>query len=159
MKNITSEEMVTVATIFQDSVKYVLEGYAPESRPKINEFIASIVMRERPYMLVTNTGIAHAATLVFSDDAYRDTILAIAFVFFSRWGGGNDGISALAQNLADGVSGDDMTGPNTAMPADVLRRLPIHNTTQAILANNKWLMILLMLILFIQVTAPEAKKG
>lgn len=156
--NLTTEDMIVVATTFQDAHVHVLHNYlVPEERNKLLEFVANVILRERPYMLVTQEGIKHAIDLAFKDDLIRDFVLKLSYVFFARYGNRQTHVHALAANLARGAA-MGIKHDYAAIPDQIRMRLPEPAETTELLENNPWLMVILMIQLFIQLEAPTKKN-
>lgn len=154
-RNLTAEEMVEVAEVFQGSVQHTLSNYSPEGKASLVVFMVELIVKERPYQLVTPEGIAHAIDLIWTRDGIRDFILRLAFVFFSRWGHSDEEVSALARNIARGVA---MIKPNeqlNAVPRPLGARLVDINAAQSLIDANPWLMIALMIPMFVSIGTLE----
>lgn len=140
--------MVEIAQIFQDSIFHVLMNMLDEDRSIIASDISIILLSEKPYMLLTYEGILRITDLVFSKENIRDFILNLHFVFFSRLGNSKDYINTLINNLAFGISLNSGSEFN-CMPDDISKRLVKETNANDILNGNKWLIIILMIHLFV----------
>jgi len=143
--------MVEVATVFQEAYQHVLGNNIGDVKKELIVFVAGVVLKERPYVLVSHEGLPRAIELVFATNTHREFIFNLAFTFFSRWGGDDSDIQALAVNLARGVSQVNVDKGNNAVPEQYSRRLPSLADIKDLIGVNKWLMIVLMLQLFITV--------
>lgn len=150
MPNINTIDMVDVATTFQDSVSHVLSNLVLESRQNIKHYIATIVLLEKPYILVGKEGIQRAIELVFLKEEYRDFIFTLHYTFFSRWGNDVNMFNGLIGNLARGIALSNLS-TNSIMPKDINYRLTTEELANDILLANTWLVIVILLQLFINV--------
>jgi hypothetical protein len=149
MTSLTTEQMVVATSTFQESFTHVLGNYVGESREHIVKFVANIILREKPYMLVTEAGLQHAMQIAFgNNDAERDFLLMLTFTFFSRFGETDNPVKALSTNLARGVALGNNNDLN-AVPEQLKKRLPIESDAHLVLEANQWLITLLMLQLCI----------
>lgn len=153
MANLTTDQMVVVATVFQESYAHVLSNSIEDTKIDRMRFVAGIVLQEKPYLLVTEEGIQRLISLVFADERNRDFIFTLSYTFFSRWGEDDLSVKGLAENLARGVSqASAIYGANqdiNAIPHEIAIRLTPNNVAKDLIESNKWLMIILLLQLFI----------
>lgn len=150
MNYLSTDSMVVAAKIFQESYLHVMNNYDQESKKAAVVFAAEIILRYKPYMMLTPDGVAHMQDLVFKKEANRDFVLMLAFTFFSRFSEGNEPVTQLAGNLTQGVCINTM-GNWDAVPKDISERLATPTEVLDILINNRWFMVLLLLQLFINI--------
>ena len=154
---LSSTQMIDVANTFQDAYAHVLNNLEGLSvKPTVISFTAGVVLTEKPYMLVTEEGIQRAIGLVFSREDIRDFVLTLTYTFFARWDAGPSSVRDLAENLAQGVGG--VVGGNidlSAMPIEIQQRLMLRGDASELLQSNPWLMTLLLMQLFINVTTES----
>lgn len=160
-RNLNAEEMVEVGTVFQDAVLHVLDTYEESARPSLQNFMVELILKERPYQLVTAEGIERAISMVWARDGIRDFILKLAFTFFSRWGHSDEEVSGLAANLARGVAMVKPAEPHNAVPKQLGDRLSDIGVAHSAIHANPWLMITLMIPLFVSIGSigPLPKAG
>lgn len=154
MSNLTTEQMVIATSTFQESFQHVLGNYVGDSRTHIQKFVAGVVLRQKPYMLVTEEGVQHAMKLAFGNEADRDFLFTLTYTFFSRFGETNEPVKGLATALARGVS-IGSHNELSAVPEPLQKRLPVEVDVRAMLESNQWLMTLLMMQLCIQVVVEK----
>ncbi len=154
MTHLSTEQMVIVAETFQESLQHVLSNYLGETKTDIQLFVAEIVLKNKPYMLVTEEGLQHAVNLVFTNEQHRDFIFTLAFTFFARWGESDMHVTGLAENLARGTSQVHHNLEYNAVPDQLTMRLSTMEDTKLLLEANKWLMIVFLLQLFIGLDVP-----
>jgi hypothetical protein len=154
-----------VGEVYKGSLEYVLDNsksFSLEAQNKINRFLLSFVMIEKPYTLTTPSGLKHAVETVFIDEIIRDFVLTLAFVFSSRWGANAQRFAELVESLAFAVSASDVrnTGPSkSAIPQPILDDLPKEELVLPMLQGNKWLVVLLLAQLTVQIPVlVEGKK-
>jgi hypothetical protein len=159
-----ADAMDTVRRVFVDSYNHVTAGVmSGGSREKILALIMNIVLREKPYLMCTPEGIKHIMDLIWTDEEHRNFILNLSFTFFARWGGTPANVQGLAICLAAGVSQipdwvveelaknrERADTGTVAIPNELLMRMSSHEDAAGILENNKWLMTVLMINLFVE---------
>jgi hypothetical protein len=155
--NIKTDDMVTVANVFKESFEHCISGLTGETQTLALRFVAEVILREKPYMLVTTEGLDHAMELVFGREENRDFILTLAFTFFARLGHDDDFVKGLAGNLARGAALASKADLN-AVPDPIKGRLAELKDVQELLEANSWLMVVLLLQLFITVKEPADQK-
>lgn len=157
MSNLTTVEMIEASETFVDSLTHVLGNYLPESKIAIQTFIAEILLKEKPYMLVSPEGIARIQQQVFASEVHRDFIFTLHFTFFSRWGHTDSSVAGLIGNIARGVAMSNVMDGNE-MPAPIRSRLHTFASAERILLANQWLVIVLMLQLLVVADLPVLKQ-
>lgn len=159
---LTTEEMQVLAETFQDSFKFMMTNAIGETKKRYTEFSARLVLQEKPYLLVTEEGLQHISGLVFSTPEIRDFILGLSFVFFSRQGFKEGQMDDLARALARGTSSHEyITNEEQrldAIPKAIGSRMLSFNDVFPLLKANRWLMIVLLIQLFINVDVTEHTK-
>jgi hypothetical protein len=163
MANIDTDKMISAAETFSDSYTHVMNNYVAETKNRILLFVMDIILREKPYMLVSREGLPAIMNTVFSSDEIRDFVFTLQFVFFSRWGGTASDVEGLVGNLARGV-GIANVGKVNAVPSDINARLSNETEVTELLTYNKWLCVILMLQLFVSldeklINAKPVKDG
>jgi len=147
---ISIDEMINVGDVFIKSYNFILSNFVPESKKEIQDFTAGLVLREKPYMLVTKEGLPRAVNLVFSNEYIRDFIYSLEFAFFSRWGQSSNHVNGLMEILARGVG---LANPdkNNVTPNEINNRLTDETDAFEIIKHNRWLAMLLLIQLFVTV--------
>lgn len=151
------EEWNEVGEVFKGSLEHVLansKSFSTEAQDKISRFLLGFVMIEKPYMLATPAGVQHAVETVFTDEIVRDFVLTLVFVFTARWGSNTERFKELVESLAFAVSAQGPahnTGPGkNAIPPPILAELPKEDLVVPVLQDNKWLVVLLLAQLTVQ---------
>jgi hypothetical protein len=154
-------DLSETAQVFVDSMQHVLanaKSMSEERHNKLNTFVYSLVLVEKPYMIASPKGVQHAIELVFEDEVIRDFVFMLGFTFFARWGASGPRHNDLVQSLAFAVSGDGtpVRGQDSLvmMPAEIADLLPDPDGVLTLLQQNKWLVTLLMIQLFVLVPEP-----
>ncbi len=157
-----------VAKVIQGCYEHQSASILGASKEAVTEFVADLILRRPAYMLLTPAGLKEITTKVFEQEDVRDFVLALAFLFFARWGGETKDIEELAKNLAMGVSADagagftsaitSNSGDKLAIPEVLVANLPKYQTTVSVIASNKWLMVLLLIQLFVLIDVAEITK-
>ena len=158
MSHLPLERMVEAATVLQDSYQHVLNNIPAAGRESIIQFVAKLILSEKPYMLITPEGLSHISELVFSNDPYRDFIFTLSFTFFARFGGPDTDITGLAENLARGAAQVSPNREGNAIPNQIANRLIEAVDIVPILINNRWLMMILLIQLFITTSIETSKS-
>lgn len=99
-----------------------------------------------PYMITTPEGAQALADQVFSNKQMRDLILTTQFQLFSHCPEINYFYADVVNHIANGLSRDDTNGYNV-MPKVVGDALGNREFVMGILTNNKWLTVVLLIIL------------
>ncbi|SAK59266.1 hypothetical protein AWB81_01817 [Caballeronia arationis] len=153
-------ELIETGEVFVASMQHVLANcmrMSEERYGKLSKFVYSMVLAEKPYMIASPKGVQHAIELVFEDEVIRDFVFTLGFTFLARWGGLGR-YSELVQALAFAVSGDGnpVRGQESLvmMPAEIGDLLPDPEGVLTLLQQNKWLVTLLMIQLFVLVPEP-----
>lgn len=154
-------ELIETGEVFVASMEHVLKNstrMSDERSSKLSKFVYSMVLAEKPYMLASPKGVQHAIELVFEDEVIRDFVFTLGFTFLARWGG-SARYFELVQALAFAVSGDGnpVRGQQESlvmMPVEIADLLPDPEGVQTLLQQNKWLVTLLMIQLFVLVPEP-----
>lgn len=152
--------MIEAGVVFQQSYEHVMSNLYGSGKEKVLEFVVGVVLRERPYLLLTPQGIEHISELVFTDPNNRDFVLSLAFNFFSRLGGDADFYIGLSAAIARGAG--QAISINTgidATPNQISDRLVTEAEAVELLAPNKWLIVIFMINLFITVAVPDSKNA
>ena len=140
--------MVEVTEVFQESLQHCLAGLLSNTKLTISEFIASVILQEKPFMVLTPEGIPHVIDIVFTSSEIRDFVFNLHFTFFSRWGHSEDNVDGLINNLSRGLGLSNMARLS-AMPNDISNRLITFEHATEVLKENKWIIIILLIQLCI----------
>lgn len=157
MNTLNHEGMMVVAETFIDAYQHVISNYTQEQRDLAKRFTAELVMKYVCFTAVTPDGIAKLKDAVFGRDENRDFILTLSFVTFSRLGMDEDGIEALAKNIARSIS-IPMKVDDVMIPDDNMKRLASFDDVWTILKSNLWLITILLMQLFITAANEDVKK-
>jgi hypothetical protein len=160
-------DWVEIGQVFKDSLDHVLKNakaLEQKSQERIIHFVYHNALYGKPFMLVTPMGVKNLVENVFSDVIVRDFVLQLSFVFYSRWGTDNAKYSQLAETLAFAVSADveplGISGTASvpcSIPPAVLADLPKTDGVRATLASNKWLSVVLLIALVVQMPETPPK--
>lgn len=147
--------MIVVADVFQGAYEHVIGNLVGDTRIAIIGFVGQVVLKEKPYLLVTGEGLQHAIDLVFCNEQIRDFVLTLSYTFFARLGESSAHVRGLSENLARGVAQGSSASPRSvdycAVPKDLSSRFTPETEALELIESNKWLVVLLLLPLFIQV--------
>ncbi len=148
-------EMVEVAQALNEAYEHVLMNTFGDSRNVVLQFVGDLVLRRKPYLVVTREGFTDLLELVFSNDDRRDFLFTLYYAFSSRWGMSTQRYSALAANLAQSacpvMPGAEVNGA----PSVIAQRLAQSSEALSLLEANPWLVTVLLLQTFIRVSPPK----
>ena len=149
-------EMVEIAEAFNEAYEHVLVNTFGNSKETVVKFVADLVLRRKPYLVVTREGFTEVMDLVFSNDDHRDFLFTLYYAFSSRWGMSKERYSALAVNLAHSacpvMPGAEVSGA----PSVIAQRLSSYEEVLPLLEANPWLVTVLLLQTFIRVSPPKS---
>lgn len=152
------EQTPNIKELFTSALTQTISNYAETSRNAITSFILHICGELRPYMIVTPAGAATLAEDIFTVELNRDFIFNLLFNFCPRLSFTDTGkefgklISALSFTLAIGDSCNTSSdNDESLLPEELSTRLPDQNTITNLLMSNKWLVMVLLISLYINV--------
>jgi len=166
------EQPPNIKQLFTDALMQTVSNYAETSSASITEFILHICGELRPYMIVTPGGAETLAEEIFTTELKRDFIFNLLFNFCPRLSFTETGkefsklISTLAFTLAigDAVITTNDSEFKSLLPDELSTRIPDHETITNLLNSNKWLVMVLLISLYINVEdfnkaqSAQAKK-
>ena len=166
--SLTTDEWRDTAEVFTESVEFALNnitGPNEKLREKLTDFLMSLILADKPYLLASARGLDRAVNLVFLDQEVCDFVLMIVFVFFSRWGASVERYTNLVESLAFAIAADaaDTSAQRAprqglvATPPEIHESLPDPALAQDLLRQNKWLSVLLLIHLFVVI--PRARRN
>ena len=170
------DNVIDIKSIFKLALEQTISNYAETARLEISKLILHICGNVRSYMVVTDAGAESLSEEIFTNELYRDFIFNLLFNFCPRLSFTNPEsefnklINSFSFTLAIGeyVKTDFErsrdTGEHTnKLPEDILKRLPTKQMIRNLLINNKWLMMVLLISLYISIEDFESmtneKKG
>lgn len=156
VRHLSTDEMVEAAEVFNEAYLHVVANTAGDTRSRIIEFVAHVVLAEKPYLLVTPEGLDHAIGLVFENKHVTDFVHTLLFTFGSRWGMSQEKYEALAANLAAGASPLAPASDYRSTPIALASRLATFTDAYRLLVANQWLVILLLLQAFVSVPSQQS---
>lgn len=151
--SLSSEELRDVGECFTQAFNHTMANTFGESKITATEFAYDIILRQHPWMMMTEQGQAAIISSVFGDQDVRDFVLTLAFNFFSYWGGERTQHEALAKTMA-AASGFQTP---TLIPKVINERMSTEESAESILINNRWLVCLLLMKVWIQAPDPESQ--
>lgn len=157
--NLSTDEMINVARVFQESYKHVIGNMSLQLEDEIHIFTQAVILSEKPYMLVTPDGLTHAREMVFAYDIRRDFLFTLSFTFVSRLGMGSEYYQGMVKNLTDGIGVTSAGAELDAMPTEISERLTPAKEIGEVLMANRWLVMLLLIQLFITLPPEHLRAG
>lgn len=158
LQHLSIDEMVGLADVFQGSYSHVMGNLIGDTKKRMTEFALNVVLRHKPYMLVTPQGFTDMSTRLFGDDETRDFVFTLFFVFSARAGLTIDRYRSLSANLAQSATPVTRGSDLSAAPSAVADRLAAYEEAADLLEANQWLVTLLLLQLFITVELQPAQS-
>ncbi len=164
MRNLTNIDIT-----FKEALEQTISNYAEKARLEISALILHICGEIRPYIVVTEAGAETLADKIFTNDLYRDFIFNLLFNFCPRLSFKDtnnefaDLINVFSFTLAvgDAVKTSQVRDTNTSinkLPTEITSRLPNSEMIKRLLSNNKWLMMVLLINMYVSVEDFEGKK-
>ncbi|EKD22609.1 MAG: hypothetical protein ACD_84C00038G0006 [uncultured bacterium] len=158
MAYLNTNEMQEAAEVFVEAFGHVLGNFLGDSKSEIKKFAAELILREKPYMMVTEEGIPRIQQMVFIREDYRDFIFTLHYTFFARWGHSANAVDGLIGNIARGVALSNLT-TYSAMPKELATRLPTEENAISILKANNWLVIVMLIQLFVTLSESDLNQN
>lgn len=153
---LTINEMVDVAVALNEAYEHVVENTYGNSRAAVMQFGAELILRRKPYLLVTREGFTDIAGEVFGNDDHRDFLFTLYFAFSSRWGMTKERYSVLVENLTWSVCPVGIGAEFSGAPSVIAQRLTSPEEVRPLLEANPWLVMILLLQTFIRVSPPKS---
>jgi hypothetical protein len=150
------DDMVEVAEALREAYEHVTDNTYGRSKEVVVVFVADMVLRRKPYMLVTQEGFGELLQEVFTVDDRRDFLFTLYFTFGSRWGMTDERYSALAANLARSACPVGIGKEGNGAPTAITQRLTAFEDALPLLEANPWLVMILLLQTFIRVSPPKS---
>ena len=149
---LTYKQSKALSSVFVQTAKFVYSNIGLSSKETVLRFLTTTATSEKPYMLVTTEGVSRAVGIVFTDEVIRDYILTLHSVFLARWSHNADMYNALLLNLASGTGiGGAKKDTMCALPDIINDRLATVDDAYAVLKDNSWLVILLLICMHLTV--------
>lgn len=153
------EQTLKIKELFTEALMQTVSNYAETSSGHITAFILHVCGELRPYMIVTPGGAETLAEEIFTNELKRDFIFNLLFNFCPRLSFTDVGkefsklISTLAFTLAigDAVTASTDNESTSLLPEELSTRIPDHETITNLLNSNKWLVMVLLISLYINV--------
>lgn len=147
-------EMIVVGECVERAVQQTLGNMIGDSNLQAKAFIADIVLRWMPAMIVTDFGCGKITEKIFAIETNRSLVLNLNFAFWSFWSPTPAQVSGLIDTLAESLGLSEFTDARL-IPEEVSQRLPVVSDIKSILRANNWLVVILLLRLFIVVDPKE----
>ncbi len=163
---------VNLKEVFKEALSQTIANYTDNQKLEITHLILNICGQYRPYMLVTELGAEEISDEIFLSDIKRDFISNLLFNFCPRITFNN--IKDIFQKIVitlsfsltigdttilnDGPPKENKQNQYSKIPAEVNNRLPNYSDVSALLSNNKWLIMVLFIALYVNIedfTIPQ----
>lgn len=153
-----AEELNNCYYLFIEAFSLTIESYTEEESIKIKEFLASLGRSYNPYSLMTVSHVTDLIDLIFTKEDVRDFIWKLTFNFFSILGYDKGQYNKLCETLAFSLNVTDNYKKTTdlgrvekgifSLTPDTLKsKLEDYETIKEYLIDNKWLIVITIIIL------------
>lgn len=151
-------DMQEVRNIFLQAYRTTVSRYIDARRRETVEMLTvQLVVEHKPLHIVTGPGVVTLRDLIFENAIHTDFIQTLAFTFFGQWGEGPDKYPALVKSLSLACSVDAATDL-MIMPSEFAQRLTMSDTVEKMLLSNRWVTVILLMALYINLEAEDGKK-
>lgn len=149
-----SEQMKDVGACLVQAFNHQIANTFGQTKHDVMEFIFDVVLRQKPFMMVTQPGYEAIISKIFTVETTRDFVLAMTYNFYTYWAGSDEDHQALAKTLS--------LAAGYQVPSLIPKILTDHMvTTDAaynILINNRWLCVMMLLPVWLQAPDPDEEK-
>lgn len=149
-----AEQMKDVGACIVQAFEHQLSNTFGQTKLDAMEFVFDLVLRQKPFMMVTQPGYEAIVHSVFTKETIRDFVLSMSYNFYTYWAGTDEDHKALAQTLA--LSAGYQVP--SLIPKPITDHMATSEAAQSILVNNRWLCVLMLLPVWLQAPDPEAEK-
>lgn len=134
--------------LFIEAFMVTINSYSEIEKIKVKEFAIEIAMGYTPYGIMTAQSIGGLVDHVFTVEVNRDFVWKLIFNYFSVIGYDKTMLNHLCTSLAVAVDiGDNTSESNLSLtPASIRERLQNQDVLINTLKDNKWLLVILMLV-------------
>lgn len=147
---LTKEEMVEIGELFSNVYSFTKSNMLVEdSINEVNKFVADLIVSYRPYMIGTEAGVVQLVDRIFRNENLRDFIFGLEFNFFARLGNDEHMLNGLNNTIINSLVYYENN--NSVIPKQIMDRLPTKDKLMSLFENNRWAIIVVMLIIFVKV--------
>ena len=156
-----SDTLYRIYYIFTESVLTTYTSYTSDEKNKIQEFIIDFARNYTPYGLLKIDTVSDIVEHVFTVDANRDFVWKLIFNFYSTAGMSQEESELLYQALGTALDVTDNTSEEnlTLTPIELKQRSLDSESIYQYLKNNKWLTVLVMILLLYRRSFGENKNS
>lgn len=154
--------MKEVGEVFIDAFSRELTVWSKVVQGRLDEFISESVKLQSHSAFITTDGIEKIRNDVFADLTISDFVQSVSFRFFSFWGRSKEGIDELCALLALAATQpvyDDSDNSEVLLPDEYSERYKPEAEVFKLLKDNRWLVIVFLMRLFIEVRLDEIEDG
>lgn len=165
MSNTLTDELNNCYFCFVQAFTMTMESYSVEESIKIKEYFVKLGRSYTPYGLITASNLPTLTDEIFTVESIRDFVWRLVFNYFSILG--YDPIThkslcdtlAFALNVVDNFTKEDEILPDHSITPPVLKtKMLSENELASYLDENKWLMMLVLIILNYRRKYPDIKS-
>ena len=154
-----SDTLYRIYFIFAETVMLTYDSYTGDEKEKIQEFIIEFARNYTPYGLIKVDTIPEVVDHIFTVDSYRDFVWKLIFNFYSTVGLEKSENEMLCQVLSTSLDiTDNSAEENVSLtPSELKKRSLDADTLYDNLIANKWLVVLVLLLLLYRRNFSENK--
>ena len=149
-----AEQMKDVGACIAQAFEHQLKNTFGQTKLDAMAFVYDVVLRQKPFMMVTQQGYEAIVASVFQKDDIRDFVLSMTYNFYTYWASSTDDHESLAKTLAL-AAGYQVP---SLIPKQITDYLATVEAAEKILVNNRWLCMLMLLPVWLEAPDPEAEK-
>jgi len=140
------------ASAIKDAWETVQLQTGETARIEIIAWMTDLAGTSKPWMWATADGLELIIARVFEQPAILDFVMLLQFHFFIRWGEAQLKFTELVDVLSWACAGQPSAdAENSAVPVDLKVRMNVREDVQALLADNPWMVCLLLLRSYVRV--------
>lgn len=151
--------MLDTRNTFLESLSQTLGNMGSENRSHALAFLLNLATSYTPAFMIQIFNIRELSESIFTSVLHRDFITTLAFNFYSRFPDNiDDEYMTLVRKLSFAItlySGNNADG--LEIDKEVSSRLPSSESVIKTLKENRWLVVILVAILYVNV--DEIRKG
>lgn len=156
-----TEELNECYYSFIEAFSITTNSYSEAELIKIKEFVITLAREYTPYGIMTVQSINEVVGNIFTVELNRDFIWKLTFNYFSILGYDSNQYSNICKTLAFAANvGDNYNeNPNSKSitPSILKEKLQTYEDLGSFLLDNKWMVIVLMIIFNYQRQYPNLK--
>ncbi len=163
IEDITTKTLNTAHQSYIQSFELTLSTYTVEESIKIKEYLIKVGRGYTPYSLMTVSSIIDLTEEIFTSEPIRDFIWKLSFNFFSIFGYNKQTLDIVYDSLTHALNvcdnnADDESEQYSVTPKTLKDKLLDKEHIKGYLTNNKWILMLVLLILNYRRKYPDYRS-